>query len=731
MDDNNLEITKEIETLDILNEIESNPTASALDVENEINDINDQMDSISETIESIDKLSDDIKDVKPKKKLKDKIKEKWNSFSKKKKIIIIIITVLVILLIALGIFFAIKSLNKKDDNIKKEDVILEADNYRYENGYLILLDDEKELGKYECTNKDEDLCYVAYYEIDENIDNAKKIDEDGNILNTRSDIILKNYVFIHDGKNDSEKVNLFDIKNNKIIEEYNGVKSNKDNYVIVKDYSNSYGILEFSDDEVTTKIDFNYDNLAFLDDTDKDNIIANESGRNYLININEKIITKAISFEIVNYNSKYLVAIDDEKNYYLYDYNNKLIYDDKFEYIKLYDDYILFIKDKNVYLTDTDGNKLNEDGYAINNKYKYYQKLYIYDEDNKLDKTYEPFSVTNNTNSITLTIDEKDYVISKFEGKISAATKFINYFDGILYIYDNEDKTNLIGEYKCTNKNVLTDSSTSFENCFVASDTGSVDNDMTTTTSSGMIPIINHRYIFIKDNPNAVSESNTNIVLYDLTDKKVISKYLSVNTNLNTNESNPSYQTETNVYVIAKNKSNKYGVITINSSGISSLISFNYNSIENIGNYYLSSDGSGYSLIDKNGSEITKKISGKIRGYNANYLKVYENNAYQIYDYSGTKITSNGFKYIELYDNYFAGVDSSNKLNIYSYKEPSKALIQESVSLSSNKYYGDGQVAFKVSIASDTATISTLNDNSYLTSVYSLNQTTTSTEAGE
>ena len=721
MNDENLEITKELYNLE---DIENNPESPAIDIETEIIDINEKMDSIEETIESIDKLSDEVKDIKPKKKLKDKIKDKWNTFSKKKKTAIIIIGVLFMLLIVTLSVLAIVFLNKDEKTTKKqeESIIFEADNYRYENGYLILLDkNDKELGKYECKNKDEKLCYVAYYETDELLDTPKKVDEEGNILEMRSEIINDSFVFINDTKTEKDKkVVLYDIKNNETLEAYNAIKSIKDKYAVVKDYSDSYGVIEFAD-EVSTIIDFNYDNIAIL--SDGEYIIVNESGRNYLVDSTEKAMSKAISMNIVNYNNKYIVGIDDSKKYYLYDYKNTLIFDDSFDYIKLYDEYALLIKDKEIYLNYYDGKKVTENGYDIKLEHPYYQKTYIFDEDNNLIEEYEPFALVEENNTITLTIGEEDYVINKLESKISSSIEYINYFDGVLYFYDNTDKTNLIGTYKCNNKNVLSEDSTTFNNCFIASDTSKQDNDMTTSGSSGMIPILNHRYVFIKDNPNAVSEGNTNIVLYDLTNKKTIAKYTSVNTGLNTNLDKPSFVTQSNIYIIAKNKNGYYGVITLNAdSQIASLISFNnkYKSIENIGNNYLVSDSNGYSLFDKNGKELTKKVSNKIRGYNSKYLKVLENNSYYVYDYEGKKITTTGYKYIELYDNYFAAVDSSNKLNIYSYTDVSKALLKDAIALSSNKYYGDGQLAFKITITGTTAKISVLNSGTYTESVYSL-----------
>ncbi len=724
MENNQKEDTKELFEL---SDIENNPKQPVLDIEQEVIDINEQMDTIQETMEGIEKLSDNIEQDKKKEKikLKDKIKNKWNAMTKKKKIIFIISLVLIIIALAVGIFFAVKHFTKKDNAVKEEEVVFEADNYRYENGFLIFLDaKDQELGKYECENKDEKLCYVAYNEIEENLDITKKVDEEDNVLKTRSNILLDKYVFVHDNK-DEEKILLYNIKEQKKLEEYNGVKTNiniKD-YAIVKDYSNSYGLLNFTEDNVETKIDFNYDNLSIIteDKTENKVIIANESGRNYLIDYTEKSISKAINKEIVNYNNEYILAIDDTNKYYIYDYKNNQMFEDGYDYAKLYDGYVLIVKDNKLYFYDNNKNKLNETGIDFTLDHKYYQKIVIYDKDNNKLDSYVPFEVATEGSNIVITINGKTKTINKEEGRISSYTKYINYFDGILYVYNDDAKTNLVGQYKCSNLNTVTSESSSFDNCFIASDTSSVDNDMTFTTSSGMIPILNQRYIFIKDNPNAVSNSNTTIALYDLNDKKVLSKYLSVNTNLNTNSTDVSYLTDSNINIIAENKSSKYGVIAINGdSKLTSLIPFNYNSIEIIGDNYLVNDSKGYSLIDKTGKEITKKTSGKIRGYNSSYIKVLEGNSYVIYDLNGNKITNNTFNYVELYNEYFIGVDSSNKINVYSYTDSSKALLSESIQLNSNNYCGNGQLAFKAAFNGTTVTISVLNNNQYSSAVYTL-----------
>ena len=735
MEDKDLELTKKIDTL---NEIE-NPTDPALNIEEtkeEVSEINAQLDTQLETLKSIDKVSDEVKDVKEKKKLKDKIKEKWNSFSKKKKIIIIVVTSL-ILLIIIGLIIFLVTKDDEKPKTKKASVIIQKDNYRYENGTLILLDkNDKELGKYKCKNENENTCYVSYYENDEILDKPKVLDEEKNLIDERSPIVDNKYVFIYDNKEDvKDPINiLYDIKNSKELGEYGAVKYASLDYMIVKDKSGSYGVIKLENDEVKDLIKFTYDYIAAFNDQDHKYFIVNNEGRNYLINDSEKIMSKAIAMNIANYNDKHIVAIGDDNKYYLYDYNNKMIFNDSFDYIKLFDDFVAVVKNNKLFLNYYDEGKLIENGYSLNPKYPYYNQVVIVDSDKNPIDEYIAFEIVKNSTTITVKIDTDEYVLNIKEREISRAMDYVNYFDGILYIYDNADKTNLIGEYKCTNANVLSSSSTSFDNCFIASDVVKQDNDMTIFESSGTIPILNNRYVFIKDNPNAVSDTNKNIVLYDLADKKVISKYLSVNSNMNSKSDKPVFIVDSNVRIIAQTKSNKYGVLGMVDNKLSPVIPFNYSMIENIGSNYLVQDSNGYSLFDRSGKELTKKISAKIRGYNGKYIKA-KDSSYNIYDYEGNKINKNGYKYVDLYDNYYVGVSSDNKLNIYSYDNPNDAILKDSIQLNSDKYYGDGQLAFKISINGLTATIQVYKDGSYLSSVESLaKQTATvsyNTEGGE
>ena len=716
MDDRKLEDTKEINNLEEIVQSENNSSEELKKSQNEILEINDEINSVDETIKEIDKLTDEVRNIKEKKKLKDRIKEKWTSFSKKKRIIIIVSSIIVfVLLLTLILVLVLKNDKKEDKKEEVKNVVLEADNYRYDNGKLIFIGkDKKELGEYACKNKDKDLCYVAYLSNTELYDTDKNINEDGTLIKQRSQIINDNYVFVFDNdKKDAKNIILYDIKNKKEMENYTGVSLASENYIIVSDTSESYGVVKIVDEKVTPVIDFNYDDIRYYNDADHKYFMVNENGRNYLMNESKKAISKAVSSSIINYNDKYLVAVSDDNKYFVYDYKANQVFESGCDYAKLFKDFVVIVDNNELFLRFYDKKKVTEQTFKINPKYKYYQKTYVFDEDKNLKEEYEPFAVVLNNTTITVTIDKKDTVINLKEAEISKNTDYINYFAGILYFYDDSDKTNLIGQYKCTNENALSASSTTFDSCFIASDTTKHDNDVETYNSTGLIPILNNRYVFIKDNPKAVSESNTTVVIYDLKDKKVIKKYLSVDTMINSNSSQPTFREASDLPIIVKDKSNKYGMLHINTNReLTPLIDFKYNMIEKIGNYYLTSESDGYTLYNKAGESVSSKFAGKVRGYNSKYVKTNENGSYYIYEINGsTKLNTTGYKYVELYDSYYAGVDHTNKLNIYKYDDANTALINGGVALSSTSYCKTDNPAFKITFAGTQAMINILTNN--------------------
>ena len=156
------EDTKEV--IDLTKLEENDITKKTMDQNMEESDLQfqEEVEALNMGDDTVIVENNEQKEKKPKEKKKGKLKEKWQNLSKRTKIIIIVSSVIVLILIGVLLFFCLRKKDEKPvDNIP--DVILEEDNYRYENGTLYFLDeDENDIGSYECENKDENTCYVAY-----------------------------------------------------------------------------------------------------------------------------------------------------------------------------------------------------------------------------------------------------------------------------------------------------------------------------------------------------------------------------------------------------------------------------------------------------------------------------------------------------------------------------------------------------------------------------------------
>ena len=133
------------------------------------------------------------------KKKKESIIDKFKKLPKKTKIIIIV-SVVVVLLLVIGLILFLVLRKPKEEEEPKEEVIVNESNYTYKNGTLIIYDkDNNTIGEYECTNKDEELCYVAYYENNLDDFNTTELYKEDEIVLERS----TNYgdlVFIYDNE---------------------------------------------------------------------------------------------------------------------------------------------------------------------------------------------------------------------------------------------------------------------------------------------------------------------------------------------------------------------------------------------------------------------------------------------------------------------------------------------------------------------------------------------------
>lgn len=656
------------------------------------------------------KESEEQKPEEPQKKKKKvpkwclKIKEWWQKKSKKQKGILIAMAI--VLFATVGVLIYMLLPDKKEVPVipPKEEVIIEEENYRYENGKLIFLNSaEEEIGEYACKNQDENKCFVSYYSNEDAFDTPKQVYEDETEILTRTPIIKENYVFLVDSEKEKEQlITLYDIKKQEVLEEYQVVKkaSNEIDRFIVKNKEGNYTTIEFQENGWKTN-DIVYDYLGFI--SLENYFVAKTNNRNLIINDKGKTLSKTIAGEIKDFTNKYIKIKTTTGSYQVVDYNGTNVLKESYDYVDLFADYAAVIVDGKLNLKFYDNTKLNEEAILLKNAN--YQKKNIYNEDNKLIETKSAYEIVEKEGIITIdVIDENRNMtktINKFEGIVSKKTKNINYFDGKLYIYRDASKTDLLGIYACTNKNKIENENSTLANCYLAKDTVFEENDFELPAVSGYIPIFNERFLFVSDNPELVNENNQSVHLYDLKTGKILGKYMTVDTFTHSGLTEISFKTVNDLAIIAKNKNGKYGVIKLGLSEVAAHIPFHYTSLESIKDYYLAKTDEGYFLLNKtNGEKITSAIPVKIRSYNDEYVAAGTTGDYQVYDYKGKKITEQKYTFIELYANFFAAVNSNNKLTLYKYSKPNENILPEGkeVILQTKNYYGPGTLAFKINI---------------------------------
>lgn len=672
--------------------------------------------ALAESYLAAEKKDDAIVDEEkqPKKKLWQKIKDNWNNLDKKKKIMFIVIGILLLVLIVVFVIFFINNLNNKKDEKPKEEVVEEApvlaDNFYYKGGKLYFLDDsEKEIGSYDCDNQDSNLCYVAYNKYRDNFDVDKLEDENGEEIIRRVPIYDNNYVFIFDNEEEDAKlVKLYSIKDNEIVEEYNDVKSFDENYVIVADKENKYGLLKI-EDGITEVIGLEYEYLGMING--EDNLIAQDEKGYAVVNKNNKKLSSNFnkSYEIKSYNNNYVVAkVGGEYN--LYNYKASLI-DGGYRYIDVNNKYAALVdSSSHVYVIDSDETKYNEGDILLENDN--YIKTYVYDENDNLVRTERSFEWEIKDNNIEFAIYEEGIEDASYEnlniieGLVNKKYKYVNYFNAKLYFYEDEDKEELLGSYSCSNQNNVSKESDTYSTCFIAKDTIYEDNDMmkeSDVSRKAMSPLINDTFVFISDGP-------TEVKLVNLKTSKIMGSYTNVNTYTTSNDYTfDKYSGK--MQIVAMNKKGKYGVLEIDGSSVEALYTFDYNKIEKLGEYYLAQDTSNNWKILFGDSE-SALIPGKILGYNSDtkYLKAKVNNKYAVYNIDGEAI-GNDYEYVELYSTYYAAVNNHKELYIYNYN--GEQVTKDAVKIGNYAYTKTANPAFKVRKGNGTYVVSVYNGSSY------------------
>lgn len=627
------------------------------------------------------------KELEKQKKEKRSLKEKWNNLSKKKKALIIIVSILFITLIVVGLIFFLKDEETEEKKKEEPSIVIEKDNYRYENGSLVLLDkDDQEIGRYECKNKDEEKCRVAYQNNEDTFDEEMYVYEDGTELKLVTPIINNTYAFIFDNKDSEEgMVHFYDLTKNEVVENYSSVKYYKVNdteYLIIENDESQFGLFEVTETELKQLIDFKYDYLGIKKNEfqELNKLVAIKDGKYLIVDSNGKEVSKKIGYPVKSFNDKYIV-VENDGIYNIVDYRNNKVFNNEYNYIILQENYVIAIKEANkVVVLDYNETSLQNNEIKIPNEY--YNKTYIYDENNQHIETKESFWILTNDNSVTIEYyknetDVESNIVNIYEGLVSQNYEYISYFDGKLYIYDDEAKTNLLGSYKCINKNTINSIDSVYENCYLAKESSFSDNELTSPSNTlGYLPVINKRYIFIND---TLDKNSNNIVLYDLQENKTLGSYYSIDAGIYDGKATLSFVNGSDLDVIGKStRKNKFGVISITKDNVSSILPMDYESLERIGDYFLVESAETYQLYNENGEALTEKIGSKIINYVDGYVKTKKVSGdiekYSVYSFD-SKQSVNDLDYVELQKNFFVTIDSEKKLSVYNYSDFENACI--------------------------------------------------------
>ena len=693
--DNNLEDTKALNELENLNK-ENEEKLEETMVFDPINEEESQEELYNNLVSTEDtkEFSEEDKVVEEEKiedLNKKSLKDKWHNLSKKKKIIIIVSAILVLALIILLIVFLVKPKNTDSDTM--DGVVIQKDNYIYQNGKLVLLDsDDNTIGEYVCNNKDADLCYVAYLDnANDSFISSKNTYEDGSLIKSRAPIYLDKYAFIVDQDSKNAGVIFFyDIENKNVINEYKSVKaySLSNNYVVIENKNSEFGLFEIEDSGLKELIPFKYSYMG-INRGDTNKVVAKDTNGYLLLSFSGSALSKAISQEIVDYNDTLIVTSNMDK-YSVYSYEGNE-YQNNLDFVRLIDkSYYAYVNKGQLFIKDTDNNKYNEEGYDLKNDK--YIPVNIFDKDNKKIKTEESFNIELNGNTLNIKIGDKTEQLSLLDGEASKNYTHYSYFAGKLYFYSDDNKTNLIGSYTCNNKNDNIKNNT-FENCYVAKDsTFSSNYKNLYKDKDATIPLFNNKYVFIYDGPTLANEDNMEIKFYDLSQNKVLGTYSAIDADIADNKGKFELVSTSDKEIIAKSKGKdgKFGTISINSDSAKVNYKFEYDALERYGKYFIAQKEDEYWVVLYKENETSYDFNGKIMNDNDKYfvIKNEDDDDVMIYpnDKKAKPLIDKSFRYIVLDEVLYAAVDSSNKLWLYKYD--SKTPINEKgIKLDDHEYY--------------------------------------------
>jgi len=646
------------------------------------------------------------KEAKPKKEKKDnifkKMLKKWKTFKKRTKILIIIGLVLLLAGIGVGVWFLIQN---KEAEIEAESNIVIRDNFIFNNGVLTFLnEDDEPIGTYECENNDPDLCFVAMELDNDNFDVERKLFEDETPVGTRSHIYFDHYVFVFDNKDAEDKeIFLWDIKEEEKLTTYLGVKSYEtdENYLVLKNKNDKYGLWKMTEDGLDSVLNDTHDYMGIIVGDRNDYVVLKNNNRWSIVNYANRVLLRPIQHEIKNADDRF-VTISDGTNYGLLRMNGQSVIGLEYDFIQPLQNHVIVVKDQGLRVLDFNGNKMFEEPIQLENEY--FTAVRFYSKEGAHRETRIAFRHELVRNTLTITVGTHVNEINLLEGALSATLDFYSYFGGKLYFYSDSEKQNLLGSYECDNTNNVVENTRELDKCFIALDRNEDNNDMVTTLNrTSITPIINNRFVFVRDALALAGESSVQIRLVDLSgtgNRRVIDQYVSVNTYSPANQMTPFHVQNNALMVIARNRNNKFIAFNVGATGISPVVRIEYDSLERLGDNNLLGRRDGrWNILNLRGEVISGNFNNQIRGFRGNWVKTMANRVYQISSMDGnTTLTTSNLAYVELYDTVFAGINSSNQLNIYRYDDPGTPLLANNVQLNSTSFFGVSNPAFTVRI---------------------------------
>ncbi len=659
------------------------------DVFNEIEEITNSEKEVVEIFENIEATEEE--DTKKKKKNK---KPSWFSkLPKKKKIIFITVLVVLVLGIVATVLFLFV-FNKEEDKEKTEklDIVIEKNNYRYENGTLVFLDsNDKEIGTYTCEYQDQNLCMIASYNVEENLNVPTYLNEEGEEIKFDTPVFMNRYVIIFDNENiDSENLTLYDLEKQEVLGVYVGVKRYDDKNVYLIDENGKYGLVNFEGESITNKIAFEYDYLGHISGEEK--IAFKAADKSGLLNLDGSKFKENLTGTVFSYNDEGLVIVELNNTYKITGLTTEDILTDSYSYMTLKDNYIYYVNNNKLYVRLSSGEKLFEEGIELLEG-TVFEDITVYDESYNLVSSDLFIEAELGTNNLEITVGDTTTSHNIYEASISANYDYVSYFGGNLYIYSDANKEEEYKMYECTNKNSVTSESTTFDNCFIATESKLL-NRTNAKDTLGLIPIYGNKYVFIND--MKIKSTNDNIYLVDLESNTKVNSdgYYQVDVGYYNETNNIISADASNLVVMAQKSDKKYGLLKLTNTTVAPFFeddanggskNFKYSTIQLVDSVYYTKDTTGvYRLFDVAGEEITNEsveIKNEIVDYSGSYLKVKSSTGkYLVYKTDGT-IVSNELTNIKLGEDKYLGVTTTDKVEVYTYADGKTNILSVSVPL--------------------------------------------------